>query len=249
MLCMKNVSYSYRSRKILHAFDLCLEEGKIYAVYGPSGSGKTTCLALLGGLEIPDTGEILLDDTDIRDIGYSVLRKRYVSYVFQDFHLFPYMTAVENVMSAIDLKDCRDKRAEDAPGRKTAEQKEGRTGTGKQRAKAMSCKQLERLFEKRAMELLDTLGIRSPDQTRPVSQLSGGEQQRVAIARALITDSRYILADEPTGNLDAGNSEMIMGILQKLAHEMGKCVVVVTHSEQVRKMCDESIYLEKERES
>ena len=74
-----------------------------YTIYGASGSGKTTCLSLLGGLESPVKGTISLDGEDIKKIGYNYLRKNYVSYVFQDFHLFHYMTAVENVMLAIDI--------------------------------------------------------------------------------------------------------------------------------------------------
>ena len=225
MLCMKEVSYSYQSKQVLQGQSMDLEEGRMYAIYGPSGSGKTTCLALLGGLETPDSGKVLLDGKDIREIGYSSLRRHFVSFVFQDFHLFPYMTAVENVMAAVDWKEYRD-------------------GL-KQKDRGMSGKQIEGLLRKKAEELLAGIGIQEEDQNRPVSRLSGGEKQRVAIARALITDSRYILADEPTGNLDQKNSEIIVGILQRLAHEMGKCVVVVTHSEQVRMMCDESIYLEK----
>ena len=225
MLCMKEVSYSYQSKQVLQGQSMDLEEGRMYAIYGPSGSGKTTCLALLGGLETPDSGKVLLDGKDIREIGYSSLRRHFVSFVFQDFHLFPYMTAVENVMAAVYWKEYRD-------------------GL-KRKDRGMSGKQMEGLLRKKAEELLAGIGIQEEDQNRPVSRLSGGEKQRVAIARALITDSRYILADEPTGNLDQKNSEIIVGILQRLAHEMGKCVVVVTHSEQVRMMCDESIYLEK----
>ena len=222
---MKEVSYSYQSKQVLQGQSMDLEEGRMYAIYGPSGSGKTTCLALLGGLETPDSGKVLLDGKDIREIGYSSLRRHFVSFVFQDFHLFPYMTAVENVMAAVDWKEYRD-------------------GL-KRKDRGMSGKQMEGLLRKKAEELLAGIGIQEEDQNRPVSRLSGGEKQRVAIARALITDSRYILADEPTGNLDQKNSEIIVGILQRLAHEMGKCVVVVTHSEQVRMMCEESIYLEK----
>ena len=108
MLCMKEVSYSYQSKQVLQGQSMDLEEGRMYAIYGPSGSGKTTCLALLGGLETPDSGKVLLDGKDIREIGYSSLRRHFVSFVFQDFHLFPYMTAVENVMAAVYWKEYRD---------------------------------------------------------------------------------------------------------------------------------------------
>lgn len=227
MLCMNEVSYSYKSKNVLSKQSMKFKEGNMYAIYGSSGSGKTTCLALLGGLEEPDSGEVLLDGENIKQIGYSYLRRHFVSFVFQDFHLFPYMNAVENVLTAVDFKEYKKRQ--------------------KQNHKELSGKEIEQSLRKKAQEILIELGILAEDQDRPVRQLSGGEQQRVAIARALITDSNYILADEPTGNLDQKNSEIIVGIMQRLAHEKGKCVVIVTHSEQVRRMCDESIFLEKRK--
>ena len=80
MLCMKEVSYSYQSKQVLQEQCMNLEEGRMYAIYGPSGSGKTTCLALLGGLETPDSGKVLLDGKDIREIGYSNLRRHFVFF-------------------------------------------------------------------------------------------------------------------------------------------------------------------------
>jgi putative ABC transport system ATP-binding protein len=214
---MNEVSYSYKSKNVLSKQSMKFKEGNMYAIYGSSGSGKTTCLALLGGLEEPDSGEVLLDGENIKQIGYSYLRR----------HLFPYMNAVENVLTAVDFKEYKKRQ--------------------KQNHKELSGKEIEQSLRKKAQEILIELGILAEDQDRPVRQLSGGEQQRVAIARALITDSNYILADEPTGNLDQKNSEIIVGIMQRLAHEKGKCVVIVTHSEQVRRMCDESIFLEKRK--
>lgn len=209
MLTMNHVAYSYRKAKetiqIFEDKTLSFEPGTMYGIFGPSGSGKTTCLALLGGLERPDKGEILLDGVSIAKIGERNLRKHHISYVFQDYQLFSYMTALENVMTA----------------RQISQPKE-------------SFKDLK----ERCRKQLADMGL-EPDQImRKVTELSGGQQQRVAIARALATDADYILADEPTGNLDKENTKKIVCLLQQIAHEQKKCVIVVTHSEFVKKNCD-----------
>lgn len=210
MLSMKNVSYGYRNKNkvdilVLNNVSIDFKAGLFYSVYGASGSGKTTCLSLLGGLEIPLKGTISLDGKDIKEIGYNNLRKNYVSYVFQDFHLFNYMSAIENVMLAIDI-------------------------TGKIKN--------NKLAKEKAVELLTSLGLDSQEMNRRVTKLSGGQQQRVAIARALSTDAKYILADEPTGNLDKDNTQNIIDIFKKLVKEQGKCVIAVTHSERLKEQCD-----------
>lgn len=214
MLKMEHVSFQYYSKKtksskpVIKDLSLDFEVGKLYTIYGESGIGKTTCLALLGGLEKPTEGKITLDGTDIAQIGYNTLRQKYVSYIFQNYYLFPYMNAVENVMMAM-------------PSKKS--EKNSNINT--------------------IHELLDKLSIPSEDRNRPVFQLSGGQQQRIAIARALSSGATYILADEPTGNLDEKNSDNIMHILRQLVDE-GKCVIVVTHSERVKQMSDVCISLE-----
>lgn len=216
MLSMENVSYSYKNRnkvdvKVLENKSMDFEQGKFYTIYGASGSGKTTCLSLLGGLESPIEGRISLDNVDIKKIGYNNLRKHYVSYVFQDFHLFSYMTAIENVMLSIHI-------------------------SGKIKDKRKS--------KEKAITLLSSLGLIEAEMNRVVTKLSGGQQQRVAIARALATEGNYILADEPTGNLDKENTQNIIDIFKKLAVEQNKCVITVTHSESFRKQCDISYSLE-----
>lgn len=210
MLSMKNVSYGYRNKNkvdilVLNNVSIDFKAGLFYSVYGASGSGKTTCLSLLGGLESPLKGTISLDGKDIKEIGYNNLRKNHVSYVFQDFHLFNYMSAIENVMLAIDI-------------------------TGKIKN--------NKLAKEKAVELLTSLGLDSQEMNRRVTKLSGGQQQRVAIARALSTDAKYILADEPTGNLDKDNTQNIIDIFKKLVKEQGKCVIAVTHSERLKEQCD-----------
>lgn len=214
MLCMNNVFFSYRkkrkTRDILVGLSMQFVPGKVYAIYGPSGVGKTTCLSLLGGLDAPTKGRIEIDGTDIKKIGYSQLRKQYVSFVFQDYHLFPYMTAVENVVLAASL----------------------------------ASKAEENEIKKQAISILNTLGLDRDTIHRPINQISGGQQQRTAIARALIKNPTYILADEPTGNLDKENAQIIMSILVDLAHTQNKCVIIATHSDLVCAHADVTIKME-----
>lgn len=205
MLVMNQVYYSYEtkqaSRSVLRDASASFELGKVYAIYGASGAGKTTCLSLLGGLERPQGGSVELDGVSIEEIGGSALRKHSVAYVFQDYHLFPYLTALENVELAASIA------------------------------------KLPRDREK-AVQLLERLGIDKETMNRPVTQTSGGQQQRTAIARALIRNPGYLLADEPTGNLDRENTAHIMELLCALAHEEGKCVIIATHSDAVRNRAD-----------
>ena len=214
MLCMNNVFFSYRkkrkTRDILVGLSMQFVPGKVYAIYGPSGVGKTTCLSLLGGLDTPTKGRIEIDGTDIKTIGYSQLRKQYVSFVFQDYHLFPYMTAVENVVLAASLAK----------------------------------KDKENEIKQQAISVLGALGLDRDTMHRPINQVSGGQQQRTAIARALIKETTYILADEPTGNLDKENAQMIMNILVDLAHRRNKCIIIATHSDLVCAHADVTIKME-----
>lgn len=214
MLCMNNVFFSYRqkrkTRDILVDLSMQFVPGKVYAIYGPSGVGKTTCLSILGGLDTPTKGRIEIDGTDIKTIGYSQLRKQYISFVFQDYHLFPYMTAIENVVVAASIAN---------------------------RTK-------ENEIKKQAIAILDALGLDRDTMHRPINQISGGQQQRTAIARALIKNPTYILADEPTGNLDKENAQIIMSILVDLAHRQNKCIIIATHSDLVCAHADVTMKME-----
>lgn len=215
MLEMKHIYFKYKSKKqngkmVLEDVSMKFEQGKFYTIYGPSGVGKTTCLALLGGLDVPERGEVTLDGADIKKIGYNKLRQEKVSYVFQDFHLFPYMTAVENVEVGMPKKHYKNNE--------------------------------ER--RQKATEILHSLGLADADISRKITKLSGGQQQRTAIARALATGADYILADEPTGNLDRENTENIINIIKNLVELQNKCVIAVTHSEKVRQQSDISYELE-----
>lgn len=209
MLSMQNVSFTYQNKvnksfvHVLENISVQFEKGKIYSILGPSGSGKTTLLSLLGGLESPEKGLIILDGENIKDIGYVNLRKTYISFVFQNYFLFPYLSALDNVLLVMD-----DKRMPIENRRKKAE------------------------------EILTEVGLQTDEIVRKIKFLSGGQQQRVAIARCLATGADYILADEPTGNLDSENARMIMDIFATLSQKQNKCIIIATHSEMVKKYSD-----------
>src|SRR5881628_485405 len=170
--------------------------GAAVAIMGPSGCGKTTLLNLLGGVDRPTTGRILIDGQDLTGMNERALEKHRllkVGFVFQFFNLIPSITAIENlelpmVMAGLAEPQCHD----------------------------------------RARSLLGLVGLDSKGQKRP-EELSGGEQQRVAVALALANDPSLILADEPTGNLDSTNANVIARLLRSLATDYGKTVVMVSH--------------------
>lgn len=201
---VKNLCFSYQDgehkKVILDHANAEFESGKIYAVLGVSGSGKSTLLSLLGTIDEPDSGEILLDDESIfkNDTDY---RKYHLGFVFQNFNLIEDMTSIENIELA-------------------------RVIAGKPRDKQF------------ILDALELVGIDYESAKKRVSKLSGGEHQRVAIARAIINNPQIILADEPTGNLDQETSLKVMQIFLRLAHEFNKCVIFVTHNQDLAKMCD-----------
>lgn len=210
MLKVENLYYSYKdgksNRKILEDVNLTFSKGHVYSIYGESGSGKTTFLSVLGGLDLPNKGSLYylgnrLDSSDLFEY-----RKLAVGFIFQDFNLIPYLSALENVMVGYAI------------------------ATGKKDKNA-------------CLELLESVGISKEISKRKISTLSGGEKQRVAIARALAGDKDIILADEPTGNLDYNTGLEILKILQDLAHAKNKCVIIITHSQEVKSFSDVSLYL------
>jgi putative ABC transport system ATP-binding protein len=203
---VENLYHKYedgqKMRTVLKDINIDFEEGKMYAILGSSGSGKTTLLSLLSGLDDVQEGNIFYEDKSIKDIGYTSYRKNNVNVIFQAYNLINYMTALQNVITAMDIKKV-----------KITNKKE------------------------RAYEILNSVGIDKDTADREVLKISGGEQQRVAIARALIHDSKVILADEPSGNLDDETEDEIIKIFQDLASK-GKCVIIVTHSQAVAKKAD-----------
>ncbi|MNZ57427.1 putative ABC transporter ATP-binding protein [compost metagenome] len=194
VLEVKNVSYSYdQKNSILKDLNMQLDAGKMYAILGPSGSGKTTLLSLLGGLDEPTGGNILINGEDIRTRGLSAHRRNHTALIFQSYNLIDYMTAIQNV---------------------------------------------KLMARQEVLPIIEKLGLTREEANRNVLKLSGGQQQRVAIARALASDAPILLADEPTGNLDEDTAAEITNILKESAHAFQKCVVVVTHSNDVAKQAD-----------
>jgi putative ABC transport system ATP-binding protein len=211
---LKNVSRLYPAKaeenggtiRALDDFSLTVAPGEWVSIMGPSGSGKSTLVNLIGCLDRPSDGEIWLDGQDVSTISASELnrvRSEKIGFVFQQFHLIPYLTAVENVMLAQYFHSMTD--------------------------------------EKEALDALARVGLKDRCHHVP-SQLSGGEQQRVCIARALINDPKIILADEPTGNLDAQNEEIVLRLLREF-HQQGRTIVMVTHDPVVARLADRRIEL------
>ncbi|WP_112181542.1 MULTISPECIES: ABC transporter ATP-binding protein [Paraliobacillus] len=210
-----DLNYFYQDgesrRYILKDTNVGFEKGKFYTILGQSGSGKTTLLALLSALDSPQSGKVLFNGKDIKEIGYEQYRRNNVGIIFQSYNLIPAFTAVENVLVPMSITE----------------------------------NEIPKDQNTVAYNLLDYIGIVKSKADRSVNKLSGGEQQRVAIARALATNVELILADEPTGNLDEEMEQEIINIFKKLAHEHDKCVVVVTHSNEIAQQSDQTFTLQK----
>ena len=214
MIVLKDVVRAYPAQaeanggeiRALNGISLKVEAGEWLAVMGPSGSGKSTLVNLIGCLDQPTSGEVWLNGENVAGISPKELarvRAEKIGFIFQQFHMIPYLTAVENVMLAQYFHSMTD--------------------------------------EDEALEALQRVGLKERAQHLP-AQLSGGEQQRVCIARALINDPKIVLADEPTGNLDAANEEIVMRLLREL-HEQGRTIIMVTHDPVVARMADRRIEL------
>lgn len=194
VLEVRDILYAYKNGKpVLSNINAIFETGKMYAILGASGAGKTTLLSLIGGLDVPQKGEILFEKENISQRGLEYHRRNHVSLIFQSYNLIDYMTPIENV--------------------------------------ALTAKQ-------DILPLLERLGLTAEEAKRNVMKLSGGQQQCVAIARALASDTPIILADEPTGNLDEDTAGDITEILKESAHKLDKCVIVVTHSNELATQAD-----------
>ena len=186
--------------KALNGVSLEVKEGEFTAIVGPSGCGKTTLLNILGGLDHPTSGSVMLADEDITNMKDGDLidfRLKNIGFVFQAYNLIPVLTTLENVEFIMLLQ-----------------------------------KQDKQLREKRAMELLNEMGIADKADKRP-SELSGGQQQRVAVARALASKPKFILADEPTANLDSKSTANLLDIMAKMNSEEQATFVFSTHDQRV----------------
>ena len=199
-----NIHKVYNPNKIpvhaLNCVDLSIEQGEFTAIVGPSGSGKTTLLNIIGGLDTPTEGSIIIDGTDISQLSENQLidfRKEKIGFVFQAYNLIPVLTAEENVAFVMLLQ------------------------------KIDKARRLER-----ARELLHAVGLDDKTQKRP-SELSGGQQQRVAVARALASKPAFVLADEPTANLDSKSTATLLDIMARLNKEENITFVFSTHDQRV----------------
>lgn len=205
---IENIHKAYNGLKVLKGISLEISTNELVAIIGPSGAGKSTLLHIIGTIDKPDTGKVLLNNMDALALSSKKLaafRNKHIGFVFQFHHLLPEFTAVENVM---------------IPAMISGESESGAL--------------------KRSRDLLNQLGLEQRINHKP-SQLSGGEQQRVAVARALINNPDFILADEPSGNLDSGNAEDLHKLFLKLRNDYKKTIVIVTHNNQLAEMADRTI--------
>ncbi len=207
LLKVNGISKIYGDLKALDNVSFEIDNGEWLAIMGPSGSGKSTMMNIIGCMDKPTLGEVLLDGKDISKLTKKELteiRRDKIGLIFQQFHLVNYLTAVENVMVAQYYHSIPD--------------------------------------EQEALDALARVGLKERAYHLP-SQLSGGEQQRVCIARALINHPEIILADEPTGNLDEANENIVLDIFKQL-HKEGTTLIVVTHDPEVGDIARRMIRLE-----
>lgn len=207
LLELKGVTKLYDKLAALDDITLSVEKGEWVSLMGPSGSGKTTLMNIIGCLDKPTKGSVILEGEDIAhesESNLTVIRREKIGLIFQQFHLIQYLSALENVMLAQYYHSLPDK--------------------------------------EEAFVALEKVGLRERA-NHLANQLSGGEQQRLCIARALINYPRLILADEPTGNLDAYNEKLVMDIFSSL-HKAGSTIIMVTHDSQIAQKAQRIVFLE-----
>jgi ABC-type lipoprotein export system ATPase subunit len=195
---------------VLSGITVDIPQGQFSTIMGPSGSGKSTLLHLMGGLDRPSAGDVLVGEriiSQMADDQVTLFRRTQIGFVFQFFNLLPTLTALENITLPFVLD-------------------------GRPRAKAAQ----------RAQFLLDKVGLAHRRSHLPEA-MSGGEIQRLAIARALAFEPPIILADEPTGNLDSKNGEIVLNLLRRINQEDRCTIVMVTHSSEAAKIGDRTICL------
>jgi lipoprotein-releasing system ATP-binding protein len=220
MLVACNLTKTFRRNanqvQVLNGLSLEVMDGEFLSVTGASGSGKSTLLHLLGTLDFPDSGEIYLHGQRIDHLPQSErdqLRSQTFGFIFQFYHLLPELSMLENVLMPTMIH-----------------------------ASAWRWLGERRAYRKRAVELLERFGLGHRLKHRP-RELSGGEMQRTAIARALICQPRILLADEPTGNLDAEAGHEILGILRDLNRRDGLTMIMVTHNQEMAATTDRVVRL------
>ncbi len=213
----RNVERSFKllrnEIRVLRGVDFAVRRGEVVAVMGASGAGKSTLLHIIGGLDRPTGGTVLINGQDLFRMSAArrtEFRAERVGYVFQAYHLLPELDVVENVLLPVMRRVNWVSRAA--------------------------------RYRERAMELLRQVGLEERAHHRPM-ELSGGEQQRVALARALMNEPELVLADEPTGNLDSQTGDLILQHLFGLTRDQGHTLVLVTHNEAVAERCDRTVHM------
>lgn len=191
---------------VLHGVDISAQKGEFLSIIGQSGSGKSTLMHLIGLLDSPDVGEVQLEGQRIDDLPVRTrdeLRNRVFGFVFQFYHLLPELSLMENVLTPLMI-----------------------------RHSIWNYWTHRREFQDRAKEMIDRVGLGHRLTHRP-SELSGGEMQRAAIARALVAQPQILLADEPTGNLDAKTGRGIIDLMSRLNEHEQLTIIMVTHDKSI----------------
>ncbi|MSQ20336.1 MAG: ABC transporter ATP-binding protein [Betaproteobacteria bacterium] len=213
MLVVRNLRKTFQAtavRVLFAGVDLTVAAGECVAITGESGVGKSTLLNIVAGLALPDEGMVHIDGqamTGRHDDDCTVLRRSAIGFVYQAFHLLPYLNVLENVALPLKLLAWRDRDA-----------------------------------SRRALEVLGAVGLDDRAKIMP-AVLSGGEQQRVAVARAVVHRPKLLLADEPTGNLDADNGARVLALLSEQGRASGAAILLVTHSRQAAAIADRVLVL------
>ena len=220
MLLVKGITKSYSKKRltipVLKGVNLSVRKGEFVSIVGQSGSGKSTLLHLLGTLDSPDDGEIYFGGKQINTLPAARrdwLRNHFIGFIFQFYHLLPELTALENVLSPMMI----------------------RTGL-------LEYWVNRHIFHERAKNLLGQVGLSHRLKHKP-NELSGGEMQRTAIARALISEPQLLLADEPTGNLDAASAKEVIQLLRQLCTLHNLTVIMVTHDHNIAAIADRTVQM------
>jgi putative ABC transport system ATP-binding protein len=223
LIQLENIKKEYRlgetSTNALNGINLKIEKGELVIILGPSGAGKTTLLNIIGGLDVPTSGNVTFGDVPVSSLSskwLTVFRRKKIGVVFQFFNLISRLTALENIEYALDL-------------------------VGVKTNGSLSFK--SKVIKNKAIEYLDMVGLRDRINHFP-AQLSGGEQQRVSVARALAKEPELLLADEPTGNLDFKIGRNTLEIMEAMTgKDKNRTVVIVTHNEAIAPLGDRVIRL------